>query len=356
MKKRFPVGASEYRDRHGKMRTRFRRKGFASYSFKSRPFSPEWWTEYEACIAGESAAPIVPGLDRVIPGTIGALIVQWYASADWQRPNAKTRHSFRLVIERFREAMDDVPLRQFNYRYASAVMANMSDRPEAANKLRKLLARAWDEGMRLEMVDKNPWRLVKPFKVSGGFHTWTEDEIATFKAAYPSGSRERLALALMLNTAQRRSDAIRLGPQNVRDGRLIFTQRKTGKVLNMPIIPELREALKGFEAEHLCFLMTAHGSPFSDAGFGNWFSDRCKAAGVPGRAHGLRKAAAVRLAEAGATQQEIKAWTGHSSDAEVRRYTEAANQAVLADAAARKMANRVTRLAKSKTNSLKKGK
>ena len=165
-------------------------------------------------------------------------------------------------------------------------------------------------------------------------------------------TRERLALALMLNTAQRRSDAIRLGPQNIKGKRLVFTQRKTGKRLDMPIIAELREALAGFELTHLSFLMTAHGAPFSDAGFGNWFADICKAAGVPGRAHGLRKAAAVRLAESGATQQEIKAWTGHSSDDEVRRYTEAANQARLADAGAAKMANQTARLAISNGNTL----
>jgi len=43
-------------------------------------------------------------------------------------------------------------------------------------------------------------------------------------------------------------------------------------------------------------------------------------------AHGLRKAAARRLAEAGCTEHEIAAITGHASLREVQRYTKAADQ------------------------------
>jgi integrase len=119
------------------------------------------------------------------------------------------------------------------------------------------------------------------------------------------------------------------------------------------VIDELREAMAGFDFEHLTFLTTTHSRPFTDAGFGNWFAKKCIAAGVPGRAHGLRKAAAVRLAEAGASHSQIKAWTGHTSDSEVRRYIEAANLATLADAGARKMANHNSQLATKGINPLK---
>ena len=332
---------------------RFRRTGFPPYTFKAKPFSSEFWAEYEACKNGEAAPAIEPGEARTAPGTIGHLIVRYYRSADWQRPNEKTQHTYRLVIERFRNAFGDVPLRQFGYEQASAIMAKMAAKPDAANRVRKLMRRVWREGMRLDLVTVNPWDLTRPYVVRGGYPTWTEAEIDRFKAAFPVGTRERLALALMLNTGQRRGDAIRLGPQNLKGGRLVFVQRKTGKALDLPVVAELREALEGFEAGHLCFLTTAHGRPFADAGFGNWFGAACKAAGVPGRAHGLRKAAARRLAEAGATNQQIKAVTGHRSDAEVARYTEAANQARLADSAVAKLANRSSRLAKSNANSLK---
>lgn len=54
-------------------------------------------------------------------------------------------------------------------------------------------------------------------------------------------------------------------------------------------------------------------------------------------AHGLRKACARRLADAGATAHEIASITGHKTLAEVQRYTAAANRKTLADSAAEKL-------------------
>ena len=54
-------------------------------------------------------------------------------------------------------------------------------------------------------------------------------------------------------------------------------------------------------------------------------------------AHGLRKAAARRLAECGCTPHEISAVTGHATLKEVTRYTRAADQRHLAEAAMDKM-------------------
>src|SRR5665811_2046431 len=83
--------------------------------------------------------------------------------------------------------------------------------------------------------------------------------------------------------------------------------------------------------DHLTLLTTQTGKPFSAAGFGNWFRDRCNEAGLSHcSAHGLRKATARRLAEAGCTMHEIAAITGHASLSEIQRYTKAADQARLA--------------------------
>jgi integrase len=53
--------------------------------------------------------------------------------------------------------------------------------------------------------------------------------------------------------------------------------------------------------------------------------------------HGLRKAAAARLAELGCTEFEIMAITGHQTSKEVTRYTKAASQRTRAEAAFKKM-------------------
>src|SRR5271155_2772500 len=82
--------------------------------------------------------------------------------------------------------------------------------------------------------------------------------------------------------------------------------------------------------QHLTFLTTEYGRPFTEAGFGNWFRDRCNEAGLKNcSAHGLRKASAKHLAECGATTLEIMSITGHRSLAEVERYTREAGQKTL---------------------------
>ena len=89
-------------------------------------------------------------------------------------------------------------------------------------------------------------------------------------------------------------------------------------------------------------LQTAFGRPFTSNGFGNYMADKISRAGLPDRcvAHGLRKAAARRLAEAGCTANEIASITGHATLQEVSRYTKAAEQRVLAQAAIERLRTR----------------
>lgn len=106
-----------------------------------------------------------------------------------------------------------------------------------------------------------------------------------------------------------------------------MTQSKTSVRLAIPLHPELRSVLEETPRENLTFLTTAWGKPFTAAGFGNWFRDVCNDAGLKDRsAHGLRKAAARRLAEAGCSPLQIGAITGHKTLKEVSRYTAAADQ------------------------------
>jgi integrase len=78
--------------------------------------------------------------------------------------------------------------------------------------------------------------------------------------------------------------------------------------------------------------VTGYGKAFTPAGFTNWFSEKCTEAGLGAglSLHGLRKATCWRLAEQGCTPHEIMSISGHTTLAEVTRYTEAANRIRLA--------------------------
>lgn len=51
-----------------------------------------------------------------------------------------------------------------------------------------------------------------------GTRTWSEADIAAYEAHWQPSTRQRLALALLLYTGQRRSDVVRMGRQHLVPG------------------------------------------------------------------------------------------------------------------------------------------
>jgi integrase len=209
------------------------------------------------------------------------------------------------------------------------LMELRADRPDSANGLRKVLREMMKVAKKLKWRDDDPTLGVKKIapKKKGGFHRLTDAEIAQFEARHPIGSKGRLAMALGLYTGQARQDCIAMGEQHIRDGELNWvrkkTENKTGLELVIPIHPELRKIIDATPSKHLTFLVTGFGAPFSAAGFGNWFRARCNEAGLKHCSfHGLRKAAATRLIDAGCDVVEAAAITGHASLKELQRYIE----------------------------------
>jgi integrase len=222
-------------------------------------------------------------------------------------------------------------------------MAARAAKPDSANGLRKVLRAMMAHAVEIEMRRDDPTRDVKPIKVkSDGFHSWSEAEIAQFEARHAIESKARLAFALLLYTGQRRSDVVTMGRQHIRSGFIHVQQQKTGAELDIPIMPEL-DPIIARATENMTFLVTEFGKPFTAAGFGNWFRERCNEAGLRHcSAHGLRKAASRRLAEFGCTVHEVAAITGHASLREVQRYTKGADQKRLATSAVEKIRGRTS--------------
>ena len=119
----------------------------------------------------------------------------------------------------------------------------------------------------------------------------------------------------MVNLGLRRSDAYRVGPNDIRGGYLIDfepkkTARTTGVKLTLKIRPELAEAIAAMKVVGTGAYLTTDkgkGQPFkSEASFGNWMRKAYDAAGVDDLSnHGLRKLAAIRLALAGCSGAQL---------------------------------------------------
>jgi integrase len=328
--RRAPKYVHGYVDRHGRPRFYFRRAGFKRVRLPGLPWSPEFMEAYQAAL--DETPRVEIGAGRTVARTVNAVVIGYFGSAAFQNLARASQRHYRGIIERFRCEHGDKRIATLERRNVIAMLDAKARTPAAARDflgcLRVLIRYAIDIGLR----DSDPTLGVKTTKQKGdGFRTWLEQDIATFQSHYPVGTKPRLALELLLHTAQRRADVIRLGPQHVRDGVISVRQQKTGKTLVIPVSPALVAALEATPSKHLTFLVTEDGKPFEAMAFTKWFRRCCDAAGLSGySAHGLRKAACRRLAEAGCSANEIAAISGHASLREVERYTRAADQARMA--------------------------
>jgi integrase len=313
----------------------FRRPGYPHVRLRGLPGSPEFNRAYEAALTADA---LEIGATRTKAGSVDAIIVAYYQSLEWRSVSAGTQAQRRSILERFRAAHGDKPIGLLPQKFIALTLSTLQ--PFAARNwlkaLRALLQFAVTRGLRQD----DPTQGIKlPRSKTDGIYTWTEEDIAAFEAVHAIGSKARLALGLLLFTAQRRSDVIRMGPQHIQDGVLSVRQQKTGAALAIPVHSELRVILDATPAGHMNFLTTKSGRPYSPNDFSEQFRAWCNEAKLSKEcsAHGLRKAACRRLAEAGCSTNEIAAISGHASLREIERYTKAVDQARMArNAMARK--------------------
>jgi integrase len=341
-RREFP-GATPYRDRHGARRWRYRKGAFSAELGRDYG-SPDFVRRYEAALRGARI-----GADRLKPGSMAALVASYYDSAGFRSLGASTRATYRNVLERFRERYGEKSAANLERRHVIALVGEKADTPAAANLFLRLLGLLMQHAIDIGLRDDDPTRDVRRFRMANkGAKTWSEDDIARFLEVHQPGTTAYLALMLMLHTGAARVDAVALGWRNIEGGRLRYRRRKmegrTDRVVDIPVHPDLAAALADLPRERFTFLETRLGSARSPKALGVTMRAWCDAADLPEcSSHGLRKACARRLAEAGATAHEIAAVTGHATISEVQRYTAAADRASLADSAFEKMAARPKR-------------
>jgi integrase len=306
----------------------FRRPGYPRVRLPGLPGSAEFNRAYEEALHGPA---LVIGAKRTKPGSLHAAVAGYFTSLEFRTLKPGTQGQRRAILLRFDAAHGDKPIALLPPPFIRHMLVGM--KPFQARNWLKAIRGLMVFCVTEKFIAADPTRDIKLAEAkSAGFHTWTEDEIATFEAHHPVGGRARLALALLLYTAQRRGDVIRMGRQHIRDGVLHVKQKKTGVELDIPVHSELRAIIDATPSQHLTFIVGERGKPMTPTFFSRWFRSQCDAAGLPRccTGHGLRKAACRRLAEAGCSVNEISAISGHKTLKEIERYTKAADQARMA--------------------------
>lgn len=329
-----------FADRHGTLRYYFRRPGGKRTPLPGMPGTEAFMEAYQRAEAETRPDPTVK--ERGAPGTFDRLVATYFQSISFKALKAPTQRQYRLAMERLiqSETLGPRLVKDMKRKHVELIMAKRVNTPSAANdalkKLRILTKFAINLGLRTD----DPTLHMKKLK-EGEHHTWTDEQVAAFERHWPLGTQQRTSFALLLYTGQRISDVARMSWSDVSlDGhRIAVTQDKTGAKLDLQLHDDLLTALAAWPRTAAAILCTAYGKPFSVKGLGNKMADAIEAAGLPEECvtHGLRKAAARRLAEAGCTAHEIASITGHRTLSEIERYTRAVEQRRLNDAANSKL-------------------
>jgi len=291
---------------------------------------PDWLAAYAAAEKGQT-----PEADKPGRGTIAAAVVSYLRSEDYHALAPGTRAARRRAAEDIRRLYGKAQVADLEARHIRADLAELDPHP-ANNRLKswRAMCRLWVE---TSLIQTDPARGVRSRKApkTDGHTAWDRADLELFRARWPIGSPQRLAMELIYRTAAAIGDACRLGPGNVKAGWLTYSRAKSESVCACPwtapapawleINDDLHDCLSLAPAA-LTFLAIPGGQPRSPASATQWFSRACRAADLaPGKtAHGLRKLRSAMMRESGATEDQRMAILGHETTSEARRYSKSA--------------------------------
>jgi integrase len=326
--------------RHGKI-VWYARAGGSSRGPRVMLRAPfKFWAEYQAALA---SVPQKAGL-HPLEGTLAWLIERYRETTAWSFLSAATRRQRENIFAHVLEKAANEPISKIT---TAAIMAGRDRRATTPSQARHFLDAMrglfrWALKARLVKIDPTIDVDNPPRPKTDGFAVWREEDIAAYEKRWPIGTRQRVWLDVLVYTGLRRGDVVRLGRQHVRNGIATIKTEKSGYSIEvtLPILPVLAKTLEAGPSGDLTFIAGENGRPLTKESFGNLFRRACREAGLRGRsAHGLRKAAATRAANAGATVAELEAIFGWSGGTMASLYTRAADRRRLAQRAMHELAN-----------------
>jgi hypothetical protein len=151
-------------DRRGRVRHYFRRPGYERATLPGVPGSAPFMAAYERALGDRRSV----GGERTKPGSVSALLIAFYASAEWSTLADVTRSNYRHIYERWRALDGDLPVAMIQPRHVRAMLDRMKATPGAARNFRKRLASLMDFAVSRDWRRDNPVRVVKAPKSPSG--------------------------------------------------------------------------------------------------------------------------------------------------------------------------------------------
>jgi integrase len=213
-------------------------------------------------------------------------------------------------------------------RRSTVIEAQMANRHRArfANYIPHMLSILFEQAIDLDWQRDNPAKGIAKIKTGDGHQPWPAWAIA----AYRKQAQETalLIFELALGTGQRASDLTRMEWAHIESDGVWVTQGKTKTRLWTPFTSALKAVLGTTKRTSL---NDKFGRKLNYDQIQKKVMAVRKATGLTEfTLHGLRYSAASELAEAGCTDQQIAAITGHKSLSMVQKYSKGASQKRLA--------------------------
>jgi integrase len=298
--------------------------------------SPDFELEYQAALSGVAK----PRKDPT-SGSLAWLIDRYREASAWSNLSGATRKQRENIYKRAIETAGDTPFVRVDAATINAGLERRKDTPFQARHFFDAMRGLFKWAKKNGMVRADPTEKVeRPVRKDGpGYRAWTEDDVEAYQRRWPVGTRQRVWLDVLLYTGLRCGDAVALGRQHIRDGIAQLNTEKTGVTVTLPILSVLAETLAAGPCGDLAFIVGKEGRPMSKGYFSNEFARAARDAGVHGSAHGVRKIAATRAANSGATVAQLEAIFGWTGGRMASLYTRSADRRRLALEAMGKLAN-----------------
>ncbi|WP_208441422.1 tyrosine-type recombinase/integrase [Bartonella raoultii] len=278
---------------------------------------------------------------KLTEGSFAWLLKQYLNSSNWHNLSTTTKKQRKLILMKICDSIGNIPYQVIEKKHIIAGVERRKETPAMAREFLKTLSGLFKWAIEQGLLENNPTLGVKkpPLKNKEGFPAWTEEDVEKYYQRWSHGTHERVWIDVLLYTGLRRGDAVRIGWKDVKDN-IIHLKTEKSKFQTdvfLPILPELAKTLEAGPIGEETFICSKHQKKLAKQRFGILFYDACTKAGIKKSAHGLRKLAATRAANSGATVSQLKALFGWTDDQMASLYTKSADRKRLALEAIKKL-------------------
>lgn len=294
------------------------------HRIKASPDTPEFMQEYWAIRSGKRAKPVKT--------TWNALIIAYYESPEFKSKARGTRENYRRHCEAIREKNGTKDVRLFRRKHAIAARDALSETWSKANERLAVLSILCKKAVDLEWIDRNPVSDIS--KLTGGeYEAWPDAMLDAF-VRYCEARKlvtARTVYELCVGTGQRLGDCTKMTWDDFDGEYMAVVQEKTGEKIWVYCPPRLQAYLETLPKAGRHILAKNLTTPIGKRAAQAAVEEVREALGIMrGEArlvpHGWRYTAARLLAEAGCSDADIQAVTGHKTLAMVQKYRRQADQ------------------------------